>query len=169
MFNRTKYIILALAMMAVLVGACSTPATTATNPPIATPTPIPQPTPTLAPAPEQPSKLPDRVDVVYFHSGNQCHCMQVVEDNIQMTVLKNFPEELTCKKLTFTSLASDDGANAEVVRKYNTGPFGLFITIVKGQTEKIVPVEEIWAMTGDEAKFNEFVRSAIEKSLKVQS
>jgi hypothetical protein len=95
--------------------------------------------------------------------------MQVVEDNVQATVFKNFPEELTCKKLTFTSLASDDEANAEMVRKYNTGPFGLFLTIVKGKTEKIVPVEEIWALTGDEAKFNEFVRSAIEKSLKGQA
>ena len=118
------------------------------------------------PEAEQPSVLPDRVNIVYFHRTNQCHCMQVIEDNISQTVTSNFQKELDTGKLTFTSIASDDWANGAMVAKYNTGLFGLFITIIKDDTENIVPVGEIWTMTGDEAKYKEYVKNIVAKSLK---
>jgi len=150
-----------------LLMACSTVATStpecAEMPP-ASPNPDTNPQITN-PEAEKPSNTTDRVDVVYFHRANQCHCMQVIEENIHNTVLLNFQKELDSGKLTFTSLASDDRANAAMVKKYNTGLFGLFITIVKGKTEKIVPVEEIWSMTGDEVKYKEYVKNIIAQSL----
>ena len=175
--RRAKKALLIAALLIVgLLFACASPATTPTplgeaSVPATTTPSLPKPSgqiQTTTP-PAESTALPDRVDVVYFHRANQCHCMQVIEENIHDTVISNFQEELDSGKLTFTSLASDDRANAAMVRKYNTRPFGLFITIVKGKTEKIVPVEEIWSMTGDEVKYKEYVKNIIAKSLKGQA
>ena len=110
--------------------------------------------------------LPDRVDVVYFQSGKPCHCMAVIGENIQSIVIFDFLDEYSEGKLTFTLLDSSDEANYEMAMKYNTGPFGLFITIVQGETERIVPVEELWSMTGNEEKYKAYVKDIIARSLK---
>jgi hypothetical protein len=160
-----------VAVLAVgLLFACASPAIPPT-PPDEPPgqseiTTTPSDNSSTSPAPGESLNLPDRVDVVYFHRTNQCHCMQVIEDNISQTVTSNFQKELDTGKLTFTSLAVDDRANGAMVAKYNTGLFGLFITIVKDKTENIVPVGEIWTMTGDEAKYKEYVKNIVAKSLK---
>ena len=164
MLHKVTYIIMALALVTVFAGGCNSQATTPTQPP---PTATNPPTTTVpVPAAAQQSNLPDRVDVVYFQRGKPCACIAVIGENIQAVVLKDFMEESTAGKLTYTLLDSSDRANIAIVRKYNTPPFGLFLTLVKGTTEKIVPVEEIWAMTGDEAKYKEYVKNAIAKSLK---
>jgi hypothetical protein len=163
-FKNTSYLILATLAIVGLLAGCSSQTATSTTPPAAVTNP---PTTTVpVPAPSQQSNLPDRVDVVYFQRGKPCACIAVIGENIQAVVLKDFMEESTAGKLTYTLLDSSDRANIAIVRKYNTPPFGLFLTLVKGTTEKIVPVEEIWAMTGDEAKYKEYVKNAIAKSLK---
>jgi len=158
-FNAKVYLSLFLILTVGLLCACANPALPATPPDDTSELP------SVSQVTNGSSNAPDRVDVVYFHRANQCHCMQVIEDNINNTVLSNFQKELDSGKLTFTSLASDDRANAAMVSKYNTGLFGLFIVIAKDKTEKIVPVEEIWSMTGDEAKYTEYVKNITAKSL----
>ena len=165
MFNRVRHMIIALTLVVVFAAGCSTQTATTTQPQntetqnlsVST-----QPTTMQVHA----SNLPDRVDVVYFQRGQPCHCVAVIGENVQAVVVKDFMEESATGKLTFTLLDSTDKANAVMVRKYNTPPFGLFLTIVKGKNEKIVPVEEIWGMTGDEAKYKEYVKNTIAKSLK---
>ena len=123
-----------------------------------------------APANIQPSDEtsgpPDRVDVVYFHRTNPCHCMAVVGDYIQQTVFLYFSGETASGKLTFKMIASDDKANADMVKKYKANLFQLFVTEVRGKAEKTYPVDEIWGLRGDPDKLKEFVKTAIEKSLK---
>ena len=169
-FIRTKlYLALIIIVVVGLLAACSGTNTTAQQPPAAQPPTTPTLTPPTS-TPEQPSKTPDRVDVVYFYRGTPppCHCMQVVGDNIKGTVEVNFGDKLASGKLTFKMLASESKANADMVRKYKAPPFGLFVTVVKGNAETIYPIEDIWGLTGDEDRFKEFVKSTIEKSLKGQ-
>ena len=163
MFNGAKHIILILALVAMFAGACSSANLAAPTFPDTKPATAPA---TSPPIPAQESNLPDRVDVVYFQSGNPCACMAAIGENIHTVVLKDFQNEMATGKLTFKMLASDDNANSAMVKKYNAPPFGLFLTIVKGETERIVPVAEIWGMTGDEAKYMGYVKDVIAKSLK---
>lgn len=109
---------------------------------------------------------PDRVDVVYFHRKNPCHCMAVIGDYIHQTVFFNFGDELASGKLTFQMIVSDDKANADIVKKYKANLFQLFITEVRGKNETTYPVDEIWRLTGDPDKLKEFVKTTIEKSLR---
>jgi hypothetical protein len=119
---------------------------------------------TLKPSQESES-LSYKVEIVYFHRTDQCPCMQKIEDNIRDTIFSNFKKELDSGQLTYASLAADDRANGAMVAKYNTGLFGLFIVIVKDKTETIVPVEEIWTMTGDETIYKEYVKSIVSRYL----
>jgi len=162
-FIRTRLCLaLVILVVAGLLAACSSTNTTAQQPPAAQSPTTPTPTSTA------PSKTPDRVDVVYFYRSNPCHCMQVVGDNIEYTVETYFGDRLASGKLTFKMLASDAPKNADMVREYNADLFQLFITEVRGKTEKTYPVDGIWGLTGDEAEFKEFVRDTIDKSLKGQ-
>jgi len=156
-FKAKIYLPLLTILAAGLVCSCANPTLSPDNP---------LEPPNVSQVPNEPSNAPDRVDVVYFHQKNPCHCMAVVGDYIQETVFLNFGDESACGKLTFQMIVTDDKANADMVKKYNTNLFQLFITEVRGETEKTYPVDEIWGLTGDPDKLKEFVKTTIEKSLK---
>ena len=168
------YFPLAVILVVGLLCGCGSPAPAATSPDeppdspeITTPLPNePSEPPEATTPPDKPLGPPDRVDVVYFHRSKPCHCMAVVGDNIKYTVETYFKDELASGKLTFKMLTSNDKANAEMVKKYNSPPFGLFISVVRGKTESIYHVAGIWDLMADDQKLIEFVKSTIEKSLK---
>jgi len=143
--NQTSIILLAL-MVFGLLSACSNPAP-ATNPP------------------EEPLGSPDRVDIVYFHVGEACHCMDPMGDCIHATVFINFNEELAGGKLTFQRLKLDDENNAAIAAKYGATPFSMFFNIVRGASERIIAVPEIWPIRYDCDALEELAKSKIRQSL----
>ena len=157
--------ILLVILTAMLVG-CSSPTTTPTPDSVVSPSDQQDTKNPVNSPPDEPPRLPDRVDVVYFYRSNPCQCMAVVGDNIKYAVETYFNDELASGKLTFKMLTSDGKANAEVVKKYNSLPFDLFINKVRGKTESIYHVDGIWELMADDQKLIEFVKSSIEKNLK---
>jgi len=144
----TKTYILLLSLLALgLLSACSSPAPVATPPP------------------KEPLGPPDRVDLVYFHLGEACHCMDPMGDCIHSTIFLTFNEELGSGKLTFQRLKLDDTNNANIAAKYNATPFSLFINIVRGNTEHIIAVPEIWPIRYECDALEELVKSKIRQSL----
>ncbi len=114
----------------------------------------------------EPSIPPDRVDIVYFQQGKPCHCIAVVGETIQVTMFLYFQEEQSSGKLTFQVVDLDKEENAAIAKKYNAAPFSLFINVVRGDSEHIVAVPEIWLPTGGgRDNLEEFLKSKIEKSL----
>lgn len=117
-----------------------------------------------------PEKLlgpPDRVEVVYFHLGEACHCMDPTGSCIHATVFINFQEEIADGRLTFQRLKLDDEDNAAIAKKYNATPFSLFINVVRGDTEHIIAVPEIWPIRYESEALEELVNSKIRQSLEV--
>jgi hypothetical protein len=108
---------------------------------------------------------PDRVDIVYFHLGEACHCMDPMGDCIHATIFINFNEELASGRLTFQRLKLDDGDNIAIAEKYNATPFSMFINIVRGDTENIIAVPEIWPIRYDCDALEELVQSKIRQIL----
>ena len=143
-----KIYILLLSLLALgLLSACSNPAPTTTPP-------------------NEPSGPPDRVDVVYFQQGKPCHCIPVVGEAIQATMFIYFQEEQSSGKLTFQVVDLDKKENTDIAKKYNAAPFSLFINVVRGNSEYIVAVPEIWLPTGGgRDNLEEFLKSKIKKSL----
>jgi len=95
---------------------------------------------------------PDKVELIYFHTRNPCHCMAVVGDNIRYAIDTYFKDEVSSGRVTLTMIVADDPANAELVKKYDAMVFSLFIREVRGDNELVYPVSEIWEMTGDSNK-----------------
>lgn len=154
------YFFLAIVIVIGMLSGCGSPVTVPhtpdepSNPPEAT-----------TPLPDESPKPPDRIDILYFYRSNPCDCMAEVGDNIKYTVETYFQNELSSGRLTFNMVVSDDEANTDIVKKYNSPPFGLFINTVQDKTERIYPVEGIWDLMNDGQKLIEFVNSTIEKSL----
>jgi hypothetical protein len=123
--------------------------------------------PTTAPnPPEEPLGPPDRVDIVYFQQGEPCHCIAVVGETMQTTMFLHFQDEQSSGKLTFQMVDLDKEENAAIAKKYNAAPFSLFINIVRGDSEQIVAVPEIWLPTGGgRDNLEELLKSTIKKSL----
>jgi hypothetical protein len=144
--NKTYLPLLSLMLFGFL-SACSSPAPAA-NPP------------------QEPLGPPDRVDIVYFQQGKPCHCIAVVGETIQATMFLYFQEEQSSGKLTFHVFDLDKNENAAIAKKYNAAPFSLFINVVRGDSEHIVAVPEIWLPTGGgRDNLKEFLKTKIEKSL----
>jgi len=95
---------------------------------------------------------PDRVELIYFHTKNPCHCMAVVGDSIEYAVDTYFKDEVAGGQVALSMIVSDDPANADTVKKYDAMAFSLFIREVRGDSERVYPVSEIWDMTGDANK-----------------
>jgi hypothetical protein len=91
--------------------------------------------------------------------------MDAMGDCIHSTVFLNFQDELASGKLTFQRLKLDDTNNANIAAKYNATPFSLFINIVRGDTEHIVAVPEIWPIRYESEVLEELVKSKIRQSL----
>jgi hypothetical protein len=146
--NSNKIYILLLSLLALgLLSACSSPA------PVAKPS-------------QEPLGPPDRVAIVYFQQGKPCHCIAVVGETIQATMFIYFQDEQSSGKLTFQMVDLDKKENADIAKKYNAAPFSLFINVVRGDSEHIVAVPEIWLPTGGSRdNLEEFLKSKIEKSL----
>ena len=142
-----KIYLLLLSLLALgLLSACSNPA------PAATP-------------PKEPLGPPDRVDVIYFYKGEDCHCQEVVGQRIYATLFMNFNEELASGKLIFQNLNLDGKENATIAYKYGATPVSLFINIVRADNEHFIPVPEIMLVQDDDAALDKLVNSRIRQSL----
>ncbi len=133
--------------------------------------PLTRPTGVVPPPAVPADSKPDRVELIYFHKQFPCHCMAVVGDNIKYAVDTNFKDEITNGKLKLTMIVSDDPANARLVKQYNAMLFVLFVKEVRGDKERIYPVDNIWEMTGDDNrdKLVEFMKTTVTSILEGKS
>jgi hypothetical protein len=108
----------------------------------------------------------DRVDVVYFHRTQRCHTCLYAEEQTHYTLETYFKDELASGRVTFQSINVQDEANADIVKKYNNASYlTLCINTVRGDTDHIEEVTDIWLVIGNDEAFDEVVKSAVEKSL----
>jgi hypothetical protein len=124
----------------------------------------------LKPAPAMdiqaaPPGTPDRVDVVYFYDSKICQCQAVPGEHIQSTLLTNFLIELTSGKLTFQSIDLNDPNGAAIANKYGATSLSLFVDVVRGDTEHIVPIPEIVLVKDDNEALDKLVIDRISKYL----
>ena len=122
--------------------------------------------PTTPPPSDTSSGPADRVEVVYFHRAQRCYSCIHAEEGIRYTVETYFADELASGKVTFEVINLQDEENAAIVNKYGAYIPSLFINTIRGGTDHIEAVGEIWFVLGDDEAFVEVVRSKIEKSLK---
>jgi thiol-disulfide isomerase/thioredoxin len=122
--------------------------------------------PATPPVSDNSSGLADRVEVVYFHRTQRCHTCMYAEEQTCYTLETYFADEMASGKVTFQSINVQDEANADIVEKYNNASYlTLCINTVRGGTDHIEEVTDIWFVIGNDEAFVEIVKSKVEKSL----
>jgi len=125
-----------------------------------------------SPAPEVPStsdtsSVPaDRVEVIYFHRTQRCRGCIYAEEGTRYTLETYFKDELASGKVTLKVFNVEDKENAPIVEKYGAFTSSLFINTIRGGTDHIEEVKEIWFLLGKDEEFVSLLKSKIEKSLK---
>jgi len=111
--------------------------------------------------------LPDRVDVVYFHQSQRCPTCLCFEERVRYVVSTYFQGQLDSGKMTFGVYDISDSQNTEIVTKYGAVGSQLFINIVRGDTDNIKDIQDIWSWNcrGDKPGFDQQVRNLIQQSL----
>jgi hypothetical protein len=73
-------------------------------------------------------------------------------------------------RVKLTMIVSDDPANLELMKKCDAMVFSLFIREVRGDSERIYPVSEIWEMTGDSNRDRlvDFIRVKLDEVLEAK-
>jgi hypothetical protein len=108
----------------------------------------------------------DRVDVVYFHRTQRCNTCLYAETATRYTLETYFADEMASGKVTFQTINVEDEANADIIAKYNNASYlTLCINTVRGGTDHIEKVTDIWYVIGDDEEFVEIVKSKVEQSL----
>ena len=108
----------------------------------------------------------DRVDVVYFHRTQRCPTCLYAEDGIRYTLDTYFADELASRRVTFQVINVEDGANADIIEKYNNASYlTLCINAVRNGTDHIEEVTDIWLVIGNDEAFVQTVKSRIEEAL----
>lgn len=121
--------------------------------------------PTTPPPSDTSSGPADRVEVVYFHRAQRCYSCIHAEEGIRYTVETYFADELASGKVTFKVINVADEENAAIVNKYEAYTSSLFINTIRGGTDHIEPVTDIWLFLGNDEEFVKAVKDKIEKSL----
>jgi len=110
-----------------------------------------------SPIPEEPAQPPDRVDLVYFYDSNICQCDAGPGTIILGTLYINFGRELATGQLTFQSIDINESGHAAIADKYGATSLSLFMNVVRGDTEQIVPVPEIEVVKDDDEAISRLV------------
>jgi len=107
-----------------------------------------------------PSTPPDRVDVVYFYDSKICQCQIAPGERIQSDLFINFGGDLGSGKLTYKAidLATD---NTTMAARYGTTEQSLFLNIVRGDQEQIVPLPELFLVKDNEEALDRLINNRI--------
>ena len=159
---KTCSLIATLVLLGCILCSCSSSVSQITPSPEPNPTPINTAVvPTLQPSPGG----TDYVELVYFHRTQRCHSCQYAGDTTEYTVETYFANELDSSKLVFKMVDVQDKANAYIAERYGAYGSSLFINEIVHGIDHIEPVTDIWYHLGDDDKFTQVVKDAIEKHL----
>ena len=172
--TRICFLLLALLMVGLLY-ACGNPATSTTLPtegstdqPEATiPSAQPSESSEVSPGSDESIALPDRVDLVYFHSPQRCNTCVYIEERVVYVVETYFQDEIDSGHLTFKILDLGDKDNAAIARKYGAVSSQLFINVIADGVDHIRHIKEVWFRDylKDKEVFDEVISGIIEQSL----
>ena len=121
------------------------------------------------PEPDNSSSLPpsisNGVEVVYFHRAQRCSGCIYAQNMTEYTLNTYFADELQSGKIVFMAVNLQDANNSAMVQKFGAYTSSLFLNDIKGGVDNISEVTDIWFVLGDNDKFVNVVKSAIEERL----
>jgi hypothetical protein len=111
------------------------------------------------------SQLPpgkvEHVEVAYFHRTQRCASCIEAERLTRKTLDTYFADRLKSGGMSLVVADVQKPQNAALARKYEASSSSLYLGILKGGVEYILPVNDVWLVLQNEAKFMATLRDKI--------
>lgn len=95
----------------------------------------------------------EKIEVVHFHSTNQCWSCITVGEYALKTIKEKFPEEYGSGKIVFKDINGDLKENQELVLKYQARGSSLFINAIRDDKDEITEDTTVWRLVSNESQF----------------
>lgn len=107
----------------------------------------------------------ERLEVAYFHRTRRCTGCVVAEELIRATLYTHYADRLESGEMVLRVEDVQKPADPQLVRTYDAYGSSLYLGVVKAGRTHVLPVEDIWYVLGDEARFEDVLRAKIDAAL----
>lgn len=102
----------------------------------------------------------------YFHRTIRCPSCMKIEATAERVIESNFAKQITNEKLIWIPYNLDDSGGEEFEKEFNVSGSTLVLAKMQdGNYTKYKKLEKVWDYINAPAKFDEYVRSELEKFL----
>ena len=109
----------------------------------------------------------EQVIAYYFHGTIRCETCLKIEKQARETIERQFQTETHEKRLVFKAVNYEKTENAHFLKDYKLPCPSLVVVRQKGgKVEKWKLLEKTWELIENPFKFNEYVESEMEKTLR---
>jgi hypothetical protein len=110
--------------------------------------------------------LADGVAAIYFHGKLDCSTCRTIESYARGAVAQGFAGQLERGALTWREVDFDEPRNAHFKQDFNLVATALVLVDVRGgRPERWTVLPEVWNLTGDKAKFFQYVQAELRRFL----
>jgi hypothetical protein len=103
----------------------------------------------------------------YFHGSVRCRTCQRIEMLARETIENNFETDLKAKRLVFKPVNYDLPENAHFLKDYELPrPSLVLVRRDNGKDAKGTLLGKTWDLIGDEAEFNRYIETEVNKCLR---
>ena len=95
----------------------------------------------------------DKVEVVHFHSTQQCASCIAVGKLAKQTIEEKFPEEVKSGKIVFKEINGELPENEAIVMKYRASGSSLFVNAIRGDKDDITEDVTVWRLVNSESQY----------------
>ena len=112
-----------------------------------------------------PAGQAERVEVAYFHRTQRCAGCAEAERLIRKTLDSYFTDQVASGAIHLAVTDVQKPEIAALTSKYSAAGSSLFFSIVKDGVEYLCPINDVWYVLGNEARFLPLLRERINAAL----
>lgn len=112
-----------------------------------------------------PAGRAERVEVAYFHRTQRCAGCAEAERLIRKTLDTYFTDQVASGAIHLAVTDVQKPENAAMTRKYSAAGSSLYFGVVKDGVEYLCPINDVWYVLGNEARFLPLLRDRINAAL----
>ncbi len=112
-----------------------------------------------------PAGQAERVEVAYFHRTQRCAGCAEAERLIRKMLDSYFTDQVASGAIHLAVTDVQKPENTATTRKYGATGSSLFFSIVKDGVEYLCPINDVWYVLGNEARFLPLLRDKINAAL----
>lgn len=116
---------------------------------------------------QKPKKQKNYVEIIYFHGEKRCAgCIKI--ENMSSDAVKQFySDDLKSGKVLWKEINFDKKENKKYIKQFDLYTQTLVVIKYKnGKLSEWKSLEEVWALTGDKKKYDDYIKKEVDLYLR---